>query len=212
MNPLTLSIRVLPSRRPLFAPRRETSVAENSRFQFDTKRVIVIGKGAAADVKLEDASVDETHALVTRKRGWYEIHDPGSARGTLVGDVPLTTSARRVLPWHAIVNVGAVRLELTYGERPYALYATMGAPDVARAGLLREQQERDRYPLRLVLVEGDGAPTDRVPLPPRDRPYTLGASPLGSFVLRSKSAPDVAASLRVGSAGVVVTCASSFPI
>lgn len=58
---------------------------------FELDDVALIGRGEAAGVRLTDTSISRQHASIRRENGAYWVVDLGSANGTFVNDVALTT-------------------------------------------------------------------------------------------------------------------------
>ena len=85
-----------------------------STFALPPSGEVVIGRGDAADLQLDDPSLSRRHALL-RVGPPVEIEDLGSANGTVVGSARLQKGQRAVLVDGAVVEVGSVMLVLQYG-------------------------------------------------------------------------------------------------
>jgi two-component system, NtrC family, response regulator AtoC len=81
---------------------------------------LVIGRGTAADLALDDSSISRRHAVI-RVGPPVTIEDAGSANGTRVGDVPVRRGERVELHAGMVIQLGAVRAFVQRGgSRPRA--------------------------------------------------------------------------------------------
>lgn len=92
------------------------------------KPEVVVGTGAAAEVKLTNASVSEAHCKLKYDAGTVTVEDLGSKTGTLAAG----TALKKGKPFRVLQNldlsVGPVQLRFTFGERPALLPPTQAAP------------------------------------------------------------------------------------
>lgn len=91
---------------------------------------ILVGRSAECDVRIDDAGVSRSHALITSKAGSLSVEDLGSSNGTLVNG-KRTRSA--VLHNGDIVQIARFSLHISIVEE-------LAGSTSARAALKREQQ------------------------------------------------------------------------
>jgi S-DNA-T family DNA segregation ATPase FtsK/SpoIIIE len=111
---------------------------------------IAIGRGADAQVRIEDPDLSRLHAELLVTADWVRLRDAGSTNGTTLDGVPVGTESVLLLP-EALVRLGETTIVLRIGHR-----AADAEPD--RLGRMRVRTER-RAPVAL--------PSPRIDLPPR---------------------------------------------
>ena len=111
---------------------------------------IAIGRGADAQVRIEDPDLSRLHAELLVTADWVRLRDAGSTNGTTLDGTPVGAESVLLLP-DALVRLGETTIVLRIGHR-----STDAEPD--RLGRLRVRTER-RTPVAL--------PSPRIDLPPR---------------------------------------------
>jgi len=76
-------------------------------------KTCVIGRGTAADVRLEDGLASRQHAAISAQDGFSVINDLGSANGTYVNGNPVKS---KQLGKGDVITVGGTRLIFSTGE------------------------------------------------------------------------------------------------
>ena len=112
--------------------------------------VISIGRGADAQVRIEDPDMSRLHAELLVTADWVRLRDVGSTNGTTVDGTPVGAESVLLLP-DALVRLGETALALRAAHR-----ALEAEPD--RLGRLRVRTTR-RSPVSL--------PAMRIDLPPK---------------------------------------------
>ncbi|MCE9578576.1 MAG: sigma 54-interacting transcriptional regulator [Deltaproteobacteria bacterium] len=79
---------------------------------------LVIGRGADADVRVEDASLSRRHARVTVDGGAIAIEDLGSANGTRVGGVAIAAGRATPVPIGVAIELGDVMMVVRGDDAP----------------------------------------------------------------------------------------------
>ena len=103
-----------------------------------------IGRDAANDVVLEDASVSGFHAVVLNDRGTVSIVDLGSTNGTVMDGVRLRK--RTELKAWSVLQLGGVKLEVTdtEGRRPTRVQPIVSAGGQEHQATVAAQRTRVR--------------------------------------------------------------------
>jgi hypothetical protein len=111
---------------------------------------IAVGRGADAQVRIEDPDLSRLHAELLVTADWVRLRDLGSTNGTTMDGAPVTGESVLLLP-DALVRLGETTLALRVAHR-----SLEAEPD--RLGRLRVSTAR-RAPVPL--------PSPRIDLPPR---------------------------------------------
>jgi two-component system response regulator AtoC len=111
---------------------------------------LVIGRGAEADIRIDDASISRKHALLSLGPR-VRIKDLGSANGTRIADRALEAGDWAELAFGELVDLGSVMLILMRGEAEMP-----PAPEKANA-MARAQRLLDRVASGdiAVLIQGE---------------------------------------------------------
>lgn len=120
---------------------------------------IAIGRGANAQVRVEDPDLSRLHAELLVTADWVRLRDAGSTNGTTLDGAPVGAESVLLLP-DALVSLGETTLVLRVGHR-----ASDAEPD--RLGRMRVRNVR-RTPVEL--------PSVRIDLPPRPSSRGLPAA------------------------------------
>ena len=88
-------------------------------------RVLILGSGPAAGLRVHDPAVSSLHLLLKRHRDTVLAIDLASEAGTQVGDAPL--QAPRALRHEDVIRLGRSRLTVYFGAAP-AVGATPAHP------------------------------------------------------------------------------------
>lgn len=114
--------------------------------------VVVLGRAANADVRIDDDSVSDRHARLEYDSGAWRITDLDSTNGTAVEGTRLAPGLPTPLPYGATVRLGGVQLQFRQVEAAdvEAARAEYVAPEAPRT--LREERTGARFPVWLVLV------------------------------------------------------------
>lgn len=90
-------------------PRIQYTDANNNMHVYEMQKPeILIGRGAEADLKLDNQTVSRKHAKICFAGGGFEISDLGSSNGTIVSGRPVQKTA--ILNDHDIINLGTALL------------------------------------------------------------------------------------------------------
>ncbi len=111
---------------------------------------IAIGRGADAQVRIEDPDLSRLHAELLVTADWVRLRDTGSTNGTTLDGAPVGAESVLLLP-DTLVRLGETTIVLRVGRR-----STDVEPD--RLGRMR---------VRTVRRTPDALPSLRVDLPPR---------------------------------------------
>jgi len=120
---------------------------------------LTIGRGAEADIRIEDPDLSRRHAELTVSADWVRLADAGSTNGTVLGGARIGTEPLPLAP-QTPVRVGETTLLLRLGEEPL-------------------ETEPDRLGRVLVRVRPRVAPlvpSPRFELPPPPSPRGLPAA------------------------------------
>jgi pSer/pThr/pTyr-binding forkhead associated (FHA) protein len=152
---------------------------------FKNPERVAIGRDAASDVRLPDASVSQKHATLRRRGGGYAIVDENSSNGTYVNHVRLAAGASQLLNDGDIISVGRAALALRFA--PDGAASAFSTQDLALAmvqgSLLAGGAETAP---RLRVFEGpDKGRELRLEV---DRSYVLGRDPRADLVLEDEDA------------------------
>ncbi|HEY5933610.1 MAG TPA: sigma 54-interacting transcriptional regulator [Kofleriaceae bacterium] len=132
-------------------------VGENLVDLFALPRVgdLVIGRGAEADIRIDDASISRKHALLSLGPK-IRIKDLGSANGTRVADRALDAGDWAELAPGEVIDLGSVMLILMRGETEIPAPAPAGAAEKAHA-MARAERLLDRVATGdiAVLIQGE---------------------------------------------------------
>lgn len=102
----TVTSRALGTLRVLQSP--DGAAAPGTSFPLTTANSI--GRSSRAAIVLEDSYVSQEHARLVRRDGHWWLDDLGSRNGTLLNDVPLTTST--VVTAGDVITIGRVVMRL----------------------------------------------------------------------------------------------------
>lgn len=78
---------------------------------------LAIGRGAEADIRIEDPDLSRRHAELTVSADWVRVADCGSTNGTVLGGARIGTEPLLLAP-QTPVRVGETTLLLRLGEEP----------------------------------------------------------------------------------------------
>ncbi len=152
---------------------------------FKNPERVLIGRDAASDVRLPDASVSQKHASLRRRGGAYAVVDENSSNGTYVNHVRLTAGASQLLNDGDIITVGRAALALRFA--PDGAASAFSTQDLALAmvqgSLLAGGAET--VPRVRVFEGPDKGLELRLEL---DRSYVLGRDPRADLVLEDEDA------------------------
>ncbi|HEX8903588.1 MAG TPA: FHA domain-containing protein, partial [Longimicrobiaceae bacterium] len=114
--------------------------------------VVTVGRGADADVVIEDDSVSPKHARLEFDLGAWRITDLGSTNGTAVEGVKLAADVPTPLPYGATVRLGGVKLQ--FREVPSADLEAARAAYVppSKEVALKDERRGFRFPLWLAVL------------------------------------------------------------
>jgi pSer/pThr/pTyr-binding forkhead associated (FHA) protein len=98
------------SEAPERVPTLVITAPEASARTIEVRRPIVVGRGAEADITLEDAFASDRHARFDTADGALFVHDLGSTNGTMVNGEPV--SDRTVLSRGDTVRIGGTTMEV----------------------------------------------------------------------------------------------------
>jgi pSer/pThr/pTyr-binding forkhead associated (FHA) protein len=139
--------------------------AEIATYEFESDRV-VLGRGAAADVRLPHPTVSVRHASIRLDGARYVLVDHGSTNGTKVGDQALVVERPKVLRDGDVLAIGTFRAKFSSGavREPTSRERTSSlAKRLVRLGAMGPQ----RTPARFVVVNGEKKGTTlELPDPP----------------------------------------------
>ncbi len=130
---------------------------------------LVIGRGGAVEILIEDESVSRRHAEVTKSGDGYVVRDLGSANGTLLNGEPLTGEKVALQPGD-VLQVGVVELVLEQEEAP--------EPQAPEGGL-----ERLNAPIRRRSRGGSRSAVSSVGAAPKSRVGLVVGLALGAVVV-----------------------------
>ncbi|MGH6656386.1 MAG: FHA domain-containing protein, partial [Actinocrinis sp.] len=120
---------------------------------------VTIGRGADAQVRIEDPDLSRLHAELLVTADWVRLRDSGSTNGTTLDGAPVGSESVLLLP-DALVRLGETTLALRVSH-------TAIEADADRLGRLR---------VRTARRESVTVPATRVDLPPRPSNRGLPAS------------------------------------
>jgi pSer/pThr/pTyr-binding forkhead associated (FHA) protein len=127
--------------------------AETATYEFESDRV-VLGRGAAADVRLPHPTVSVRHASIRLDGARYVLVDHGSTNGTKLGDQVLVVERPKVLRDGDVLAIGTFRAKFSSGavREPTSRERTSSlAKRLVRLGAMGTQ----RTPARFVVVNGE---------------------------------------------------------
>lgn len=159
-------------------------VEEELAYPFDQLRV-VIGRSAAADVRLPHRTVSERHASLEQQAGAYRLTDNASTNGTRVNGTKLVPHRPRRLQDGDQLELGVYQLTFHDGILVTEPLTTERTTETARR-LLREQTAASEVgepdPPRLVVVTGPHSGAS-LAIPPFCEPLSVGSDPDCSLCL-----------------------------
>ena len=139
--------------------------AETATYEFESDRV-VLGRGAAADVRLPHPTVSVRHASIRLDGARYVLVDHGSTNGTRLGDQVLVAERPKVLRDGDVLAIGSFRARFSTGavREPTSRERTSSlAKRLVRLGPVG----REHAPPRFVVVNGEKKGTTlELPEPP----------------------------------------------
>jgi pSer/pThr/pTyr-binding forkhead associated (FHA) protein len=91
-------------------------VTARQKFVYLTDRDLIIGRGEAADLRIDDPSLSRVHASLGLENGRVRITDLASSNGTRVNGTPVVGSRVVRLDDHIEVGDITVMLELVTGD------------------------------------------------------------------------------------------------
>jgi pSer/pThr/pTyr-binding forkhead associated (FHA) protein len=114
--------------------------------------VVTLGRGADADVRIDDDSVSDLHARLEYDMGAWRLTDLESTNGTAVEGVKLTPRVPTPLAYGTTVRLGGVRMQFREVETadPEAARAGYAEPEPEKT--LAEERTGFRFPLWLAFV------------------------------------------------------------
>lgn len=114
--------------------------------------VVSVGRGADADVVIDDDSVSALHARLEFDLGAWRITDLGSTNGTAIEGVKLAPNVPTPLPYGAAVRFGGVKLHFREVESADLAAARAAYVPPAKETTLKEERRGFRFPLWLALL------------------------------------------------------------
>jgi two-component system response regulator AtoC len=121
------------------------------------KGVLQIGRGAQADIRINDSLASRQHCRLHVDGGTVEIEDLGSANGTLLRNHGLQPRVRVALDLGDAVSIGATVLMLRSGGRlPQPVRVLPHGYFLARLDEECASSARDRSPFALVRMDVEG--------------------------------------------------------
>ena len=121
------------------------------------KGVLQIGRGAQADIRIDDSLASREHCRLHVDGGTVEIEDLGSANGTLLRNHALQARVRVALDLGDAVSIGATVLMLRSGSRlPRPVRVLPHGYFLARLDEECASSARNRSPFALVRLDVEG--------------------------------------------------------
>ena len=114
--------------------------------------VVTVGRGADADVVIDDDSVSAKHARLEFDLGAWRITDLGSTNGTAIEGVKLAPDVPTPLPYGASVRFGGVKLQFREVESADLEAARAAYVPPAREVALKDERRGFRFPLWLAVL------------------------------------------------------------
>jgi pSer/pThr/pTyr-binding forkhead associated (FHA) protein len=114
--------------------------------------VVTVGRGADADVVIDDDSVSASHARLEFDLGAWRITDLGSTNGTAVEGVKLAPNVPTPLPYGSAVRFGGVKLQFLEVESADLEAARAAYLPPAKDVSLKEERRGFRFPLWLAAL------------------------------------------------------------
>ncbi|HSU13907.1 FHA domain-containing protein [Longimicrobium sp.] len=114
--------------------------------------VVTVGRGAGADVVIDDDSVSVQHARLEFDLGAWRITDLDSTNGTAIEGVKLAPNVPTPLPYGAAVRFGGVKLQFREVESADLAAARAAYVPPAKEVTLKEERRGFRFPLWLALL------------------------------------------------------------
>lgn len=161
-------------------------LGEEIAYAFDQTRV-VIGRGAAADVRIPHLTVSELHATLSTEGDGYVVVDPGSTNGTRVNGERLVAGRKKKLRDGDRLDIGVYALSFHAGAvvtQPITIERTA---ELARR-LFREGQREGAIGAPRLVVLGGPKMGSRLEIPPAPARLVVGRAESCQFVLDD---PDV---------------------
>jgi pSer/pThr/pTyr-binding forkhead associated (FHA) protein len=152
---------------------------------FKNPERVLIGRDAASDVRLPDASVSQKHASLRRRGGGYALVDENSSNGTFVNHLRLAPGAAHLVNDGDIVSIGRAALALRFA--PDGAASAFSTQDLALAmvqGTLLAGGAETSPRLRVF----QGPDQGRELVLDVERSYVLGRDPRADLVLEDEDA------------------------
>jgi pSer/pThr/pTyr-binding forkhead associated (FHA) protein len=114
--------------------------------------VVTVGRGAGADLVIDDDSVSAQHARLEFDLGAWRITDLASTNGTAIEGVKLAPNVPTPLPYGATVRFGGVKLQFREVESADLAAARAAYVPPAKEVTLKEERRGFRFPLWLAVL------------------------------------------------------------
>ena len=114
--------------------------------------VVTVGRGAEADVVIDDDSVSPRHATLEFDLGAWRLTDLGSTNGTAIEGVKLAPNVPTPLPYGSTVRFGGVKLQFREAASADLEAARAAYVPPAKEVALKDERRGFRVPLWLAVL------------------------------------------------------------